>query len=305
MCHYFKIIWEGPRLCAALFFCLLMFGVAFAVEVPSLKSRVNDTASMLSPGTRRQLENSLAAFEASDSTQIVVLTVPSLEGEPIEDFSIRVADTWKIGQKGLDNGAILLIAKSDRKLRIEVGYGLEGTLTDLISGRIIQQIMVPQFRNGNFDQGVINGVNAMMEAVKGEFKAPARNGRPTGKGPSIENLFVMAILFIFCVIQLGRISRALGAVAGGVMLPLLSGILLTTSLLVLAALIPAGLLLGYILSLRVSTLGASTMGHRRGSRGGYWGGYWGGSGGGFSSGGFGGFSGGGGGFGGGGASGGW
>ena len=296
-----KTIRGVQGLSAVLILCLLLCQAAFALEVPPLKARVNDYASLLSPATQSQLENSLAAFEKAESTQIVVLTIPTLEGEPIEDFSIQVADKWKIGQKGLDNGAILLIIKNDRKLRIEVGYGLEGKLTDLISGRIIQQVIVSQFRAGNFDQGVINGVNAMMEAAKGEFKAPAKKTRPSGIVSFGHSLFFMLIIYGFLVINLGRVSRSLGTVAGGIMLPIFGAMSLTASLLFMVALIPIGLIIGFILSLIGSGMGASTLGHRGTTTGGFWGG----SGGGFSSGGFGGFSGGGGGFGGGGASGGW
>lgn len=288
-------------LITALVLCLLLWQNGFALEVPPLTARVNDYADMLSPATQRQLENSLAAFEEAESTQVAVLTIPTLKGETIEEFSIRVADQWKIGQKGLDNGAILLIAKKDRKLRIEVGYGLEGKLTDLIAGRIIREIIVPQFRAGNFDQGVINGVNAIMEAVKGEFKAPVKTTRPSGKlafGPS---LLFMLIIYGFLIINLGRASRWLGTVAGGVLLPIFGSLSLTASLLFLAALVPVGFVLGFLLSLIGSNMKTSTLGHRRSAPGVFWGG----SGGGFSSGGFGGFSGGGGGFGGGGASGGW
>jgi len=287
-------------LVAGLVWLLLIHQVASALEIPPLKARVNDYAAMLSPATIDQLNHSLAAFEAAESTQIVVLTIPTLGGEPIEDFSIRVAEAWKIGKKGLDNGAILLIAKNDRKLRIEVGYGLEGKLTDLMSGRIIQQIIVPQFRAGNFDKGLISGVNAMMDAVKGEFKAPAKTKQPSRKGAFGHNLFFVLIVFGFLVLNLGRISRSLGTVAGGIVLPLLGVMALAGSLMIFLALIPVGLVCGYLLSRIGSGMAASSMDHRRGiSRGIYWGG------GGSSSGGFGGFSGGGGGFGGGGASGGW
>lgn len=287
-------------LAAGLVLCMLICPTAFAVEIPPLKTRINDYAAMLSSATVNQLNHALAAFEAGESTQIVVLTVPTLGGEPIEEFSIRVADAWKLGQKGLDNGAILLIAKNERKLRIEVGYGLEGTLTDLISGRIIQQIIVPQFRAGNFDQGVISGINAMMAAVKGEFKAPAGKKRPSRRGVFGHNLFFMLIVFGFLVLNLGRVSRSLGTVAGGIVLPIFGVMALTGSLMLFLALIPIGLASGYTLSRIGSGMSTATMGHRRGgTRGVFWGG------GGFSSGGFGGFGGGGGGFGGGGASGGW
>lgn len=130
-------------------FCLAVLWVAacaHALEVPALKGRVNDYAGMMSPGVRAQLEKELQDFEGSESTQIVVLTIDSLEGESLEEFSIKVAETWKIGQKGKDNGAILLVAKKDRKTRIEVGRGLEGKLTDLTAGRIVQLVINPQFK---------------------------------------------------------------------------------------------------------------------------------------------------------------
>ena len=122
-----------------------------ALDVPALQGRVNDYAGMLAPATERHLDAALQDLERSDSTQIVVLTIASLEGDSLEDFSIRVAEQWRIGHKGLDNGAILLIAKADRKLRIEVGYGLEGRLTDLMAGRIIANVIVPYFKNGQID----------------------------------------------------------------------------------------------------------------------------------------------------------
>ena len=168
-------------LLVGIFLILISVLPASALNVPALKGRVNDYAHILSPSTITQLDNALGYFEQQESTQIVVLTIPTLAGDSLEDFSIRVAEQWKIGQKGKDNGAILLIAKKERKLRIEVGYGLEGKLTDLTSGRIIRNIILPWFNQGNFNQGVLDGVGAMMQAVKGEFKAqsvsrPGRHG---------------------------------------------------------------------------------------------------------------------------------
>lgn len=232
---------------------------AFAIDVPPLTARVNDYAGMLSSDTIGQLENSLSAFEAAESTQIVVLTIPALKGEPIEAFSLRVVETWKVGQKDLDNGALLLIAKNDRKLRIEVGYGLEGRLTDLISGRIIQQVIVPQFRGGNFDRGVLGGVNAMMSAVKGEFKTPPKKRRQSRRD-SGNNLFFMLIVFGFIIFNLGRISRFLGTVAGGIVLPILGVMALSGGFVIFLVLIPAGLIAGFLLS-RVG----SGMAGRRGT----------------------------------------
>ena len=145
----------------------------FALDVPVLKGHVNDYAGMFKPGTVGILENELAEFEKKEPTQIVVLTVPSLQGEVLEEFSMKVAEKWRIGQKKLDNGVILLIAKQDRKVRIEVGYGLEGRLTDLTSGRIIDNDIKPLFKTGDFDTGVINGVHSIIRAVKGEYNASA------------------------------------------------------------------------------------------------------------------------------------
>lgn len=268
----------------------------FALEVPPLKGRVNDYAGILSSSTKQQLEGILGELEKTDSTQIAVLTIPSLEGEPLEEFSIKVADQWKIGQKGFDNGAILLIALKERKVRIEVGYGLEGSLTDLMAGRIIANVIVPQFRAGNFDQGVIDGVHAMIGVVRGEYKAdekipPGKSRQKKGLSPGFGGL----IAFLFFISMLGRLRRPLGMAAGGILAPLAAFLFFNFSFMWILLSIPVGLLAGFILS----HLGAPLLyggGHyRSGGFGGFSGG----------GGGFGGFSGGGGGFGGGGASGGW
>jgi len=167
------------------FWLFLLSSPVVALEVPPLKSRVNDTAGMFSQQVVSQTENILSQFEASDSTQIVVLTVPSLEGDILEEYSMRVVEEWKIGQKGLDNGALLLITRDDRRLRIEVGYGLEGSLTDLTAGRIIGQVIVPNFKKGDFDAGLSAGVQAMIQAVHGEFTASeAAPSKPQGSDPS-------------------------------------------------------------------------------------------------------------------------
>ena len=274
-----------------------------AVAVPRLKGRVNDYAGMLSSYAERQLDDTLRQLEQTDSTQIAVLTIPSLEGDNLEAFSMRVAEQWKIGQKGFDNGAILLIAKKERKIRIEVGYGLEGRLTDLVSGQIIRNAIVPKFRAGNIDRGISDGVQAMIKAVRGEFKAPAntpyRKGRKSG---SRFNLFSL-VVFLAVVNMLGRLRRPLGAAAGGLILPAIGALFFNISVIWLLALIPLGVAGGLLLSFFGSPLSfghaATSQRHRSA---GWFGGF---GGGGFSGGGFGGFSGGGGGFGGGGASGGW
>jgi uncharacterized protein len=148
-----------------------------ALEVPPATGYVNDTADMLSTATEQQLERGLREFENSDSTQLVVLTVPSLEGEVLEEYSLKVAESWGVGQRGKDNGALLLVARDDRKVRIEVGYGLEDRLTDLLSGRIIDHEITPRFRQGDFDGGVTAGMNAMAQAVRGAYKGTSPKKR--------------------------------------------------------------------------------------------------------------------------------
>ncbi len=153
---------------ASLLFCAVSLT---AVEVPRLTARVTDLADIIDPATESAISKQLEALERSDATQLAVLTIPTLEGDAIEDFSIKVASEWKLGQKGIDNGALLIIAHNDRKLRIEVGYGLEGKLTDALSSRIIRNEIVPLFKKGRYSEGVAAGVIAMSKAVRGEYKA--------------------------------------------------------------------------------------------------------------------------------------
>jgi len=127
-----------------------------------------DRAGILGPAARESLEQSLAAFEKKTGHQIVVHTTPSLEGLPIEDYSMRIAEAWKVGQKGLDNGVILTVAPNEREVRIEVGYGLEGVLPDAIAARIIRERITPEFRAGRMDAGIAAGVQAIESVVEGE-----------------------------------------------------------------------------------------------------------------------------------------
>lgn len=272
---------------------------ATALDVLPLKSRVNDLAGMIHPSTQQQLESALAQIESSDSTQIVVLTIPSLEGEALEAYSIRVAEQWLIGQKEYDNGVLLLVAKSDRKIRIEVGYGLEGKLTDLTAGRIIRNIIGPQFKMGQFDQGFINGVSAIVAVVRGEFTAPVSPQRKRGRGSPSPGVLGIIALVLF-LNMLGRVKRSVGAAAGGILAPIAGAVFLKTGVLATLLLIPVGVIAGLIIGVLGGPL---SFGHfpYRGGRG-HGGGFGGFGGGGFGGGGF---SGGGGGFGGGGASGGW
>ena len=282
----------------SVFIFLLWTSGASALDVPALKGKVNDYGNILSSPTEQQLDAVLSDLERKDSTQIVVLTIKSLEGDSIEDFSIRVADKWKIGQKGKDNGAILIVSKNDRKLRIETGYGLEGTLTDLTSGQIIRNVIVPYFKRGDFDAGISNGVYAMIQAVRGEFKGDTRPVRSKPRHSSGSG-FIPILFMLFIINRLGRVKRPLGGVLGGIFFPIIALILFGPGLLMLLF-IPLGIAGGLLLSLFGGPLSMTSSHSTR-----HGGGFWMGGGGLGGGGGFGGFSGGGGGFGGGGSSGGW
>src|SRR5512145_1421703 len=140
-----------------------------AINVPFLSGRVNDNANMLTPAVEQRIEARLKAYEDSTTNQIAILTVTSLDGESVEEYSMKVAETWKLGKKGVDNGVLLLISKDDRKLRIEVGYGLEGSLTDAATSYIINSIIVPKFKDGNFEEGIESGVDAIIRAADGDL----------------------------------------------------------------------------------------------------------------------------------------
>ncbi len=277
---------------------LLLGGLnsAFARDIPPLTARVNDYAQILSSATTSQLETVLAELEATDSTQLAVLTIDSLAGDNLEAFSLRVVEQWQLGRQNLDNGALLLIARDDRQLRIEVGYGLEGTLTDLVAGQIIRDVITPHFRLGNFDQGVIDGVAAMISAVRGQFTAPA--GKRTGVDAD-EDIGGMLTALLFIYLFLGQVFRKhliLAATAGGIISPLFAYFIFGITGLLLVVLTAFGAIGAVIAAAKAGSPAITRIGGGRIGRSG---------GGGFSGGFGGGFGGGGGGFGGGGASGRW
>ncbi len=146
---------------------LLVAAVSFGVDIPFLTGRVTDNAEILSADTRRTISESLKAHEQKTGNQIAVLTIPSLEGEGIEEYAVAVFNSWKLGQKGKDNGILVVVAPNDRRMRIEVGYGLEGTLPDGLAGSIIRNIMTPQFKEGNYNVGIQSGVKAIIEVLEG------------------------------------------------------------------------------------------------------------------------------------------
>lgn len=192
-----------------LFFIIHLFSASFlnALELPPLRGRVNDLAQLMPSERARNLEALLTRFEIETGHQIAVLTVPSLEGENIEDFSIRVAETWKLGKKGFDNGVILLVAKDDRKLRIEVGYGLEGVLPDALASRIIREVIVPRFRANDYAGGIEAGVEAIRKTIRGEpLPEKARAGARSNSNDLFLTSFVLflPLLIAFMTILEGR-----------------------------------------------------------------------------------------------------
>jgi len=183
--------------------------------VPALESRVTDLVGTLTPAQRAGLEEKLAAFEARKGAQIAVLIVPTTQPEAIEQYSIRVVDAWKLGREKPDDGALLLVAMQDRALRIEVGRGLEGALTDLVANRIIDETITPRFREGDFAAGIASGVDRMIAVVDGEvLPEPAKhwNG-PRDLGGVLPFLFF--IVFVASTILRAVFGRALGSVATG------------------------------------------------------------------------------------------
>lgn len=261
------------------------------VAVPPLQARVTDLTGSLSPDPRQGLEAKLAALEQEKGSQMAVLLLPSTQPETIEQYGIRVAEAWKLGREGVDDGVLLLVAKDDRAVRIEVGYGLEGVIPDAVAKRVIEEVILPRFRAGDLAGGLDAGVDALAGLVRGESLPAPPAGRSARANVNVlENALPVAMLFVFVVGGLLRalLGRLLGAgVAGGVALAgawLLLGSLLAAVVIALVVFV-------------ITLAGNARGGVYRGGHGGF-----GGGGGGFGGGGF---SGGGGGFGGGGASGRW
>lgn len=269
-------------------FCLLLClpVQAQTVPVPALGGRVTDLTGTLSSEQRARLEAQLQSFESRKGAQLAVLIVPTTGSETVEQYALRVAENWKLGRKGVDDGALLLVAKEDRALRIEVGYGLEGILPDVIAKRIISEVIVPHLRQGDFAGGIEAGVQQMMRVVDGEALPAPKTTRYDGSW--IQFLPVLFVIFLL----LGGVFRALfgrliGAGIGGTLVALL--------IWVVSGVFAMGVTIGFFVFMFILAGGFGFRGTAAGSRGF----------GGFGGGGFGGFSGGGGSFGGGGASGRW
>ena len=263
--------------------------------IPPLKARVTDLTATLSSADEARIGAKLAAFEAGKGAQIAVLIVGTTQPEAIFDYTLRVAEAWKLGRKGVDDGVLFVVAKNDRKLQILTGPGLQGSLTDAMSKRIIAEIVAPKFRSGDFAGGIEQGVEKIISVLQGEALPPPQKKRVAVQSANYENFFMIALAAAFVVGPLLRslLGRFMGAsatagvtgaaawwIAGGMLFPIVIGVIVFAVVLM---------------------LGTSGILGRGGVFGGSSGGGWGG--GGLSDGG--GFSGGGGSFDGGGASGDW
>jgi len=264
----------------ALFFLLLFCMMAWAmVGVPELSSRVTDLAGTLSAEQVSALENKLAAFEAKKGSQIAVLIVPTTQPKDIAEFGIEVADLAQIGRKGIDDGVILIVAKDDRKLRLEVGYGLEGVIPDAVAKRVIAETITPHFKDGDYVGGINAGVEQLMTLIEGET-LPAPSASPADNQD--EGAFVF--ILIGGLIAGFVLSTMMGRVMGGMLAGLGSGMVAALFLgLAFSIAVFIGLIVFFIVGVRsTGGRGWSNGGGFGGSSGG---GSWGGGGGRFGGGG--------------------
>jgi len=287
-----------PRLAGIAVLFLAFFAWA-EIAVPKLTAHVMDSTGTLTATERQALEETLASFEKARGSQVAVLLVPSLDGEAIEDFAGRVTDEWKLGRKGVDDGVLFVIAKQERKMRIHTGRGVQGTLTDALSRRIIAEVVAPRFRTGDFAGGISAGAEAIMKAIEGEqLPAPARRSasRKVDTVSSYSDFLWMAFFAVPVVAMVLRsmVGRFLGA-------GITSALTGAAGWLVFGS-IAFGVVAALLAFMFTLFVGTGFAGRGRGWSGGIPGGWSGGGGGGFGGGGF---SGGGGGFDGGGSSGSW
>ncbi|MTI21169.1 YgcG family protein [Fulvivirga sp. RKSG066] len=203
------------RLLALMIFVLSLTASFGQKEVPYLSGRVNDDANVLMASTVQKLENLLEAHEDSTSNQIAVLIINSLEGEILEEYSLKVAETWQLGQKENDNGVLLLVALNDRKMRIEVGYGLEGDLTDALSNRIIRNEIAPSFRQQDYDRGIESGVLAIIAAIEGSYVSD--QGEQTAISDDLSGIpwYVRLIVGVVFTLVIGTFSYFAFLTKGG------------------------------------------------------------------------------------------
>ena len=207
------ISWSGAaRLALSAFLTLLLLLPALALDFPALTGRVVDDANILDPQARAVLTDKLAALEAKTADQLVVVTLKSLQGTSVEDFGVELGRRWQIGQKGKNNGVLLIVAPNERKVRIEVGYGLEGALTDAVSRLIIENAITPRFRAGDFAGGITRGVDDIVSVLTGDAaewqQRAAKRPEPTTRWDSILIMLLVFAVFGFVFLTLvGTIPR--------------------------------------------------------------------------------------------------
>jgi len=262
------------------FFLLLFLSVVAAeVAIPELSRRVTDLTATLSAEQSAALENKLAAFEAEKGSQIAVLIIPTTETEDIAQFGIRVADAWKIGRKNVDDGVILIVAKNDRKLRLEVGYGLEGAIPDAIAKRVISETITPYFKTGDFSGGIDAGVTQVMKLIAGEsLPAPARQSASAPSETAFMFIIVGGLIVGFIL------SAIIGRVMGGLLAGLGAGAVAALFFGLGFVVVMIALMIFFMVSVRHSG-GSGWSNGGGGFGGGSGGGSWGGGGGGFGGGG--------------------
>jgi len=261
-----------------LFLLLFLTTIGAQVPVPDLARRVTDLTATLSAEQAKTLEDKLAAFEAKKGSQIAVLIVSTTQPEDIAQFGIRVADAWKIGRKKVDDGVILLVAKDDRKLRLEVGYGLEGVIPDAIAKRVLAETIKPHFKTDDFVGGIDAGVNQLMRLIEGE-SLPVPQQQPTTQ----PNEGAFMFLLMGGIIAGAMLSAMLGRLMGGMLAGVGCGVVGAWLFGLGFAAVMIGLMVFFIVGIRQSGGGWSSGGGFGG--GGGSGGSWGGGGGGFGGGG--------------------
>ncbi len=285
---------------------ILPAGAVAALEVPYLSGRVNDLADLISGDAEARIVDSLEDFENRTGHQVAVLTIPSLEGEVLEEFSLRVSETWGLGRSEQDDGVLLLVARDDRKMRIEVGYGLEADLTDAESGRILRNILTPRFKAGDFDGGIEQGVAAIVGTLEGKEVIPRETPGLANDMP-IAGRLLMGGMFVLVVGMFSLIAIFTSGCQSWFLYAFLMPFWGSFPLVILGPRGGLTALLAWVIGAPILKLlfGNTKFGKRWVKSHPGWTTWTSGSGGGWSSGGGGGFSGGGGSFGGGGASGSW
>jgi uncharacterized protein len=276
------MLWRFGQVLLAVTLLLVGAGAGADVPIPPLKQRVTDQTGTLTPEQVAALEAKLAAFEQRKGSQIFVLMVPTTAPESIEQYAIKVADAWKPGRKGVDDGAVLLVAKDDRALRIDTRYGLEGVIPDVVANRIVEDIMVPRFRSGDFYGGIDAGADAMIKLIDGEPLPPPQWRQRPQQGHGLNLQALLAIGFVLVFVVGGMLRSLLGRLPAAGVIGAVAGVIVWF---IAASLLAAGVV-GIIAFALMLFRGAPGMSSGTGR--GWGGGGWGGGGGGGFGGGFGG-----------------